>query len=120
LLNVGANNVASVHRERENRKSQKAIAIKNARVRACVSARKLPSNSRRSLVDLGPAARSDINRRTIDVPYSITPSSLSPSHASLILNSLPVRRAAEMRRRYRVNDPRVDAPARERASRYRR
>lgn len=29
LLNVGANNVASVYRE--NRKSQKAIAIKNAR-----------------------------------------------------------------------------------------
>lgn len=31
LLNVGANNVASVYRE--NRKSQKAIAIKNARRR---------------------------------------------------------------------------------------
>jgi len=100
LLNVGANNVASVHRE--NRKSQKAIAIKNARVRACVSARKLPSNSRRSLVDLAPAARGDINRRTIDVPYSITPSSLSlspapPPHPEFII-AAPSRRNASRKR----------------------
>lgn len=53
----------------ENRKSQKAIAIKK-RTSGYACARKLPSNSRRSLVDL--AGRVDINRCTIGVPRSIT------------------------------------------------
>lgn len=78
LLNVGANNVASVYRE--NRKSQKTITIKK-RTSGYACARKLPSNSRRSLVDL--AGRVDINRRTIDVLRSIIRSS-----RSFVLNSL--------------------------------
>jgi len=81
LQNVGANNVARTL-YRENRKSQKAIAIKNARRGSCVRENCRVIRGARSSILLVDCA--GINRHTIDVPYSITRFSLS--HPEFIID----------------------------------